>query len=143
MLDLQCISVATDASWGNFTGWVLRRLCSCSTQVLGLWRFHRAPSIANHGVVVARIRWIFPNAPPWRFCQVHVLDRSTRGFGTSAQHVSCTFLYGRNHKNCVPCAYVLDNFAAARGRLIFQRFICRLPQRVLSQALPMLTHQWG
>ena len=29
--------------------------------------------------------------------------------------MSCTFLYGRNHRKCVPCAYVLDNFAAARG----------------------------
>ena len=40
---------------------------------------------------------------------------STRGFGTSVQHMSCTLLYGRNHKKCVPCAYVSDNFAAARG----------------------------
>jgi hypothetical protein len=97
--------------------------------------------IANHDVVVARIRWISRTLPPWRFCQDHGarLVASARRFSTCLVHC-CTAGTTKN-------AFLARTFRIISQQrevwLIFQRFICRLPQRVLSQALPMLTHQWG
>ena len=111
MLDLQCISVATDASWGNFTGWVLRRLhlqhASPRSLEVPQGTFYCKSRCGGRENKVD-----FPNASALAFLPGPRC--STRGFGTSVQHMSCTLLYGRNHK-CVPCAYVSDNFAAARG----------------------------